>query len=1202
MFIEKKREIFIGKGNTGGNTLSELAIKDQFEICLAYHRNLALEVILTKADTDLFSNCCRSDKDMETYLLKIGIVQKSDEEYQFIHRTFAEYFVAQSVLREIHLENQNVLFHRFLIDELLLKPEFEVIRAFFDSLLQNCSLNYNLFENYLSFTYESSLRYWKCNENLIFVLSGEGHVAILHLILKSIHFKATGGQEINIKHWRVDRKNMNTLRYLGTLVREGGVNIRDENGYMPLHRAIMGCHFEMVKFLVEQGANVDGTDEERNTGLILAASEGCLDIINLLLQHGAAINITNNDGRTARHEAAECGYLDIVKHLVGSNADCNIKDNYGRTVLHLAAQSGHLDAVEYLLGLGADFDVRDNDGSTVLHLACARGCLDTVKYFVGLNADVNAKDKNGQTLLHVASECGYLEIVEYLTKHVDSNIRDNEGHTALHLAVMKGYLEIVKYLKKDDQDFGINDNKGRTSLHLAAANDFLEIASEIGGEVNVTDNNGCTPLHLAAGKGYMDIVQYLVEGGADINAKDNKGRTVLHSACLTNKLDCIKYLMKRGADCNTRDNRGCTVLHLTAADGYLDTIMFLVGLGVNFNIKDDNGRTAFHFAALKGKLRTVKYLAGLGVDLNIKDNDGQSALHYAIFNDTLDTAKYLTEQGVNPNIKNNHSRTPLHIAALYGKLDAVKYLMQLGADSNIKDENGKTAFDYVDNGDFVKFIMELDMKSNNSDTVEIPLFFEIDVTEEDNMMNIEQLVTNLDTVTDISESELYSLELNVDSTENLSNRNLYAEGNGELDTIKNAIGLPEHSLNDNITCNDNSTIPNLSAHNNDLNTVKYSNINEVELNSIEPNVERAVDLHNDELDISKNTAIEQAVDIISGYNIKGRANSIILNLTAPNIGLDTVENFIEHAAGLNNRDIIPANNNGSTLLNSATVKGDLDTVKHSDTIENELYSLELSVERTVDLNNRQVYVAPNGKLNTTVDGNGGDNIQGYNDSTLPNLNGDLDTVKSFDINESELGLLELSVERTENLNNQDLHTGRNGELDTMKDVIKHAVDVSDDNTIQGNDDFTSTNLIVQDSDLDTVKHSGKNKDELASVALNDELNTSGNVGEISRDNISTALHSFGQDNDDTVVSNLFAQNDDLEIVKQFAEHDVDDIISNDDHTASHLPAEEGDLDKQFIEKVSKVQIKDNNQGRTTLQSGTGQNNQKKTRCPLCKII
>ena len=67
-----------------------------------------------------------------------------------------------------------------------------------------------------------------------------------------------------------------------------------------LHWAIANRSFELVKYLVDNGAEINakvGTD--KNQSIHIAASAGCFEIVNYLIEKGAEVNCRNKKNRAA---------------------------------------------------------------------------------------------------------------------------------------------------------------------------------------------------------------------------------------------------------------------------------------------------------------------------------------------------------------------------------------------------------------------------------------------------------------------------------------------------------------------------------------------------------------------------------------------------------------------------------------------------------------------------------------------------------------------------------------------------------------------------------------------------------------------------------------------------------------------------------------------------------------------------------------
>jgi ankyrin repeat protein len=122
----------------------------------------------------------------------------------------------------------------------------------------------------------------------------------------------------------------------------------DESGKTPLMTASMPGNIEMMKLLLEKGADVNARDRVGETPLMIAAYWDQVDAAALLLEQGASIEAQRADGQTALMIAAGEGQANVVRLLLVNGADPSAQDTDGQTSLSLAVECG-LDDVAALL-------------------------------------------------------------------------------------------------------------------------------------------------------------------------------------------------------------------------------------------------------------------------------------------------------------------------------------------------------------------------------------------------------------------------------------------------------------------------------------------------------------------------------------------------------------------------------------------------------------------------------------------------------------------------------------------------------------------------------------------------------------------------------------------------------------------------------------------------------------------------------------
>ncbi len=119
-------------------------------------------------------------------------------------------------------------------------------------------------------------------------------------------------------------------------------NIQDQSGWSALMKAVYQGNTACVETLVGQ------SHQEVNRALLVAALTGHKEIVKLLLDNGAEIDTRADDGRTPLMLAAAKGDNDLVAALLAAGADSTLVDKSGATSAALAAGKGYNDLANRL--------------------------------------------------------------------------------------------------------------------------------------------------------------------------------------------------------------------------------------------------------------------------------------------------------------------------------------------------------------------------------------------------------------------------------------------------------------------------------------------------------------------------------------------------------------------------------------------------------------------------------------------------------------------------------------------------------------------------------------------------------------------------------------------------------------------------------------------------------------------------------------
>lgn len=185
------------------------------------------------------------------------------------------------------------------------------------------------------------------------------------------------------------------------------LDARDYEDNTVLHFAVESGNFKMLKFLVDnlekkqkkmaeeakEAAEEEVAEEEEKpvvevinrqgmTPLHIAAEMGHIEIVKYLIDKGADPEIRNRgDNNTPLDLALAAGNLKIVKYLVAAGANPNTTDNQGNSLLHIFTKNGDLDMVKKLIKKGAEINSLSNQGRTSLDIAQTKNYKSIEKFF-----------------------------------------------------------------------------------------------------------------------------------------------------------------------------------------------------------------------------------------------------------------------------------------------------------------------------------------------------------------------------------------------------------------------------------------------------------------------------------------------------------------------------------------------------------------------------------------------------------------------------------------------------------------------------------------------------------------------------------------------------------------------------------------------------------------------------------------------------
>lgn len=445
------------------------------------------------------------------------------------------------------------------------------------------------------------------------------------------------------------------------LLQEGNSpNTRAANGATPLMIAANFGNADMVRLLLEAGADATATTPDGNNALHSLANAEVIhttdpaqaeaelkEIAHLLIQAGAGLNQYNKKYLSPLDVAA-CRIRVLVEPFLQAGAMLPNPEykHFGEEIRYLIRHGGLPVLLEH--GLYPDLCIRGEQ--SLLQVAAEMRSIGTVRVLIDAGADINAQHWGISTL--------------WYTLKNDSDTTDTARLAIARMLLNAGANPLLLKGQTDTKD---------TMLHSCAVKGDTALMQLLlqGREqhVDICDTSNRTPLCVAARYGTAAMVQLLINNGAHVNAVDTDPAASAYggfsiAACAAGSpyesIEKLNLLLSSGAEFDEEAQKN--IMLRAAQSGNAATMRYLLGLGVSSDLRTAYGIPLVQTAAKNSDTGVLEALIAAGADVDAANERGLTALHWAVQSSLTEHSKriirLLLDAGGDMNAKDMYGRTP----------------------------------------------------------------------------------------------------------------------------------------------------------------------------------------------------------------------------------------------------------------------------------------------------------------------------------------------------------------------------------------------------------------------------------------------------------------------------------------------------------------------------------------------------------------
>ncbi|CAL5866204.1 uncharacterized protein PFLUO_LOCUS411 [Penicillium psychrofluorescens] len=198
------------------------------------------------------------------------------------------------------------------------------------------------------------------------------------------------------------------------LQHDADMDAQDERGVSAFNELVDTGQAKACQILMENGQDPNRNGPQNLRPLSIAATSGHPDVIKVLLDYGAELDYRDGYGFTALHWAVGQRKINAVRMLLSAGADIETRDIDERTPLLSAVVENRVWIVELLLENGADLNACDKNGENALMIAADRGYNDILCLLLTKGPVLDLQNKKGFRAIDLARNKNRTEAIAAL--------------------------------------------------------------------------------------------------------------------------------------------------------------------------------------------------------------------------------------------------------------------------------------------------------------------------------------------------------------------------------------------------------------------------------------------------------------------------------------------------------------------------------------------------------------------------------------------------------------------------------------------------------------------------------------------------------------------------------------------------------------------------------------------------------------------